>query len=124
MWNGKTFHINKISRFIRTQGEKFVFKRQRKNIYNEPIKGEYDVIEVFGVYHETNSHVTTTTSDGSVVKSQPQPNILCMPDEGTKLKQDDVLEYKGTKYKVVDTSNLLKYDICIDVSLEVIEDGK
>lgn len=121
---GKNFQLNKVSRFIKTRGEQFVFKRQKLNEFREPIKGEYDEVTVFGVYHEVNSQVTETKSEASITRSKPQPRILCMPEEGNRLKQDDTTVYKGTTYKVVEPANLLKYDICADVSLEVIENGK
>lgn len=123
MGYGKNFQINKVSRFIKTRGEQFTFERPKKNIYSEPIKDEKESVVVFGVYHEVNSQVTETTTDGSVVRSKPQPRILCMVEDGAKLKQDDTMEYKGTKYKVVESVNPLKCDICADVSLEVIENG-
>lgn len=121
---GKNFQLNKVSRFIKTRGEQFVFKRQKLNEFKEPIKDEYDEVTVFGVYHEVNSQVTETKSEASITRSKPQPCILCMPEEGNKLQQDDTMVYKGTTYKVVEPANLLKYDICSDVSLEVIENGK
>lgn len=120
---GKSFQVNKISRFIKTRGEQFTFERLKKNIYNEPIKDKKESVVVLGVYHEINSQVTETTTDGSVVRSKPQPRVLCMVEDGVKLKQDDVMEYKGTKYKVIEPVNPLKCDICADVSLEVIENG-
>lgn len=121
---GKSFQLNKISRFIKMQGETFVFKRQKLNEFKEPIKDEYDEVTIVGVYHEVNSQVTEMKAESSITKSQPQPRILCMPEEGVKLQQGDITTYRGTKYKVIDPADLLKYDICRDVSLEVIECGK
>lgn len=124
MSTDKNFQLNKVSRFIKMRGETFVFKRPKLNEYKEPIKGESEEVTVFGVYHEVNSQVTENKVEASIIRSKPQPRILCMPEEGAKLKQDDTMEYKGTHYKVVEAANLLKYDICSDVSLEVIEDGQ
>ena len=120
---GKNFQLNKISRFIKTYGETFTFKRCKLNEVKEPIKDEYEEVAVFGVYHEVNSQVTENSSEGSTIRSKPEPRIMCMPDEGAKLKQGDQTTYKGTTYKVVKPYNLLKYDICSDVSLEVVEIG-
>lgn len=120
----KNFQLNKISRFIKTQGENFVFRRQKLNEYNEPIKDGYTEITIFGVYHEVNSQVSETTTEGSVIKTKPQPRILCMPEYGSMVKQGDMLEHKGVKFKVVEPANLLLYDICADISMVVVEDGK
>lgn len=121
---GKNFQLNKVSRFIKMHGEIFVFKRQKLNEFKEPIKDEYDEVTIVGVYHEVNSQVTEIKAESSITKSQPQPRILCMPEEGIKLQQGDTTIYRGTAYKVIEPADLLKYDICRDVSLEVIEGGK
>lgn len=120
----KNFHLNKVSRFINTYGEEFEFKRNKLNDFNEVIDDEYEIIIVNGVYHEVNSQVTESNAESSVIRSKPQPRILCMPILSVKLKQGDITEYKGTKYKVVEPANPLKYDICVDISLEVVEVGK
>lgn len=120
----KSFQLNKISRFIKTQGESFVFKRPKLNEYNEPVKDGYDEITIFGVYHEVNSQVSEVTTEGSVIKTKPQPRILCMPEYGDKVKQGDMLEHKGIKFKVIEPANLLLYDICADISMVVVEDGE
>lgn len=117
------FQLYKVSRFIKVQGETFDFKRPKLNDFREPIKGEFDVVSIKGVYHEVNSQVTETGADGSVTRSKPQPRVLCMPDDGAKVKNGDTLVYKGTKYKVVEAANPVKYDVCADISLEVVQDG-
>lgn len=117
------FQINKVNRLIRLYGQNFIFKRQKLNEYNEPIKDDEEQIEVFGVYHETNSIITQTSSEAAVLRSKVQPLIMCMNDEAEKIKKNDLLEIKGTKYKVVDKIDLNKMGICVDVSLEVIQDG-
>lgn len=117
------FQLYKVSRFIKTQGESFVFKRPKLNDFREPVKGEYESVEVPGVYHEVNAQVVETGADGSVIRSKPQPRVLCMPDDGAKVKNGDMLDYKGSKYKVVEAVNPVKYGVCIDISLEVVQDG-
>lgn len=121
---GKNFQLNKISRLIKSQGEEFTFKRFKKNEFNEPISDDFDEIKIVGVYHETNSQVTETTSEGTSIKTKPQPRILCMPDQGSKVERGDMLEHKGIKFKVIEPANLLLYDICADISMVVVENGK
>lgn len=119
------FQLNKVSRFIKSYGNVFTFTRYGKNEFGELVKDgtNQEDIEVVGVYHEVNSYVSFVTSEGTVTKTVPQPMILCMPDEGAKLAADDELWYNGTHYKVVDPANIAKAGFCIDVSLEVIQDG-
>lgn len=121
---GKSFQLNKISRLIKSQGEEFTFKRHKENEFKELIPDNFDEIKIIGVYHETNSQVVETTTEGTSIKSKPQPRILCMPDQGVKIKRGDILEHKGIKFKVIEPANLLLYDICADISMVVIEDGK
>lgn len=121
---GKNFQLNKISRLVKSQGEEFTFKRFKKNEFNESISDDFDEIKIVGVYHETNSQVTETTSEGTSIKTKPQPRILCMPDQGSKVERGDMLEHKGIKFKVIEPANLLLYDICADISMVVVENGK
>lgn len=125
MGYGKSFQLNKVRRFIKTQGSEFSLKRAKKNDFGEPIKGEggFDLVSITGVFHEVVSHVTQSAADSSTTRSKPQPMILCLPEEGAKAMRGDELEYKGTKYKVVEVCNPVKYDVCVDISLEVIQDG-
>lgn len=117
------FQLNKVSRFIKLHGSDFQFVRYDKNAYNEPDKNKVTTIQVRGVYHEVNSQVTFSSSDATTIRTKPQPRILCMPEEGAKVKTGDELTYKGTRYKVVEPVDLAKQGICVDVSLEVIQDG-
>lgn len=120
---GLSFQLNKVSRFIKSYGNEFEFERYGKNKYGEKDPEKFEKIRINGVYHEVNSQVTFATSEGTRTKSSPQPRILCNFEEGSKIKTDDEISYKGTRYKVVDPSDLLKAGICIDISLEVIQDG-
>ena len=119
-----SFHRYKISRLISARGESFTFVRNKLNDYKEPIDGEYDSIVIKGFYHETNSYVSASGADSSVIRTKPQPQILCTNEEAEKVEKNDQLEYKGTKYKVVDKTDPLKFGICFDISLEVVQDGK
>lgn len=117
------FQLYKVSRFLKVYGESFSFKRYKLNDFKEPIDNEFDTITICGFYHEQSAHVTESAADASVTRSKPQPMILCMPDDGAKVKNGDVLEYKGSRYKVVEPANPGKIDACTDISLAVIQDG-
>lgn len=121
---GLSFQQNKVNRLILVNGEEFEFERRKVNDFGEPIKDEPgELIKVKGLYHEVNSFVSKVGSEASTTRSKPQPMILCMNEEGAKVKRDDLLTYKGTKYKVVEIANPVKLDICLDISLEVVQDG-
>lgn len=120
---GLEFQRNKVNRLIQINGQEFSFKRQKKNEYGEPIKDDFDEVKVKGFYHESSSFVSKTSSDSTTYRSKPNPLILCTIDDGNKLRKNDVLEYNGKRYVVVDLTNLNELNICYDVSLEVIQDG-
>ena len=46
-----------------------------------------------------------------------------MPVDGSKVKMNDEVTYKGVRYKVVDPANLGMQSVCIDISLEVVQNG-
>ena len=114
------FQKNKVSRFIQQYGETFVFKRPKLNDFGEPINDGFEEITIKGVYHETNSYVSQTITEGTVTRTKKQPMILCFVSEAEKLKYGDALEYKQNKYNVVSALNLAQLDICCDISLEVV----
>lgn len=127
MGRGTSFQLNKVSRFIKLYGEEFVFERFQLNKYREPIKDDPEhppqTVRIVGAYHEVNSQVSFATSEGTVTRTEPQPRILCMPNEGSKVKTGDEVTYKGIRYKAVDPSDLGMQGVCIDISLEVIQNG-
>ena len=120
---GKSFQRNKVNRLISVSGEEFDFKRNKKNEFEEPIKSEFDIIKIKGFFHQVNSQVTQVGTDANVTRTKPQPAILCLLEDGEKIKKNDILEYKGKTYTVVESANQSELDICYDISLEVIQDG-
>lgn len=124
MYSDKNFQINKVKRLIETRGTNLIFKRYNKNEYGEYLKDDAEEIEIKGLYHEESSQITLTTTEGTVTRSKVQPRVLCMIEDGKKIKRNDRLFYEGSEYSVVDAINLLKSDICFDISLEVFDNGE
>ena len=127
MGRGTSFQLSKVSRFIKLYGDAFAFERFQLYKYNEPIKDDPEhppqSIRIRGAYHEVNSQVSFNTSEGTVTRTEPQPRILCMPVDGSKVKMNDEVTYKGVRYRVVDPANLGMQSVCIDISLEVVQNG-
>lgn len=120
---GISFQRNKVNRLILINGQTFTFRRQKLNEFNEPIKDDFEEIKVRGVFHEVSGYVTKNATEDSVTRSKPQPMVLCTVEESKKIKKNDVMAFKGKEYEVVDFSNHNEYDICVDVSLEVVQNG-
>lgn len=120
---GLSFQRNKVNRLIRQFGANFDVKRKAKNEYGEPIEGGEETFAIVGVFHETSAFVSKTATDGSTTRSKPQPMILCSLEDGKKLKRNDEINFKDKIYKVVEIKKPCEYDVCFDVSLEVVQDG-
>lgn len=119
----KAFQIRKVERLISDSGEQFTFYRKKKNKYGEFIDEDLEVITISGIFHQVNSYVTKGTQSFGSIRSKPQPMVLCKIEEANKIEKEDILEYAGKKYSVVDKTDLLEMNICVDISLEVIQDG-
>lgn len=103
-WNGKLYYFNKIV----------------LDEYNQPQVSE-ERIEVKGIYHETNSYVTKSSSDATVTVSEKSPSLLVSWKDACKLELEDTLEIEGVSYRVSGLTNIQNYNVFGSISLEVIQ---
>ena len=123
MMNHPSFQLSKVKRLIAVSGQEFSFERPGVNDFNEPTDTAETVV-IKGVYHETSSFVTLSTSEASISKAKPSPQILALYSDASKLKMGDKLNYHNQLYKVTGWKDLMESGIVADISLEVIQDGK
>lgn len=117
------FDVSTITRAINTHGQEFSFKHHYKNTFGEP-DAEFTTITVKGLFHQTRGYIQKTTSDGSITRSKPQPQILSLVNEDSSaLILDDILEYKDHTYRVTGVNDINNLGIALDISLEMIDDG-
>ena len=117
------FDVSTVTRAINTHGQEFTFKHHSKSAFGEP-DTEFTTITVKGLFHQTRGYITKTTSDGSITRSKPQPQILALVNESSgSLTLDDTLEYKDQNYRVTGVNNINNLDIALDISLEMIDNG-
>lgn len=122
---GIAFQKNKVNRLLQQNGTDFVFKRKKKNLYNEPIDGEYEQeLSMRGFFHATGTYASRVKDEGSTIKSLPNYSVLTMYEDGVQVIQDDEVEYEGKKYKVINSENVNSLNVCCDISLELIQDGE
>lgn len=126
------FELYKLKRELRRSGSDFVFYRRMKNEFGAPVGERVRVLKVRGLYHETNSYKTITTSDGSVTVTEKSPMLLCtvesLKDSNLSIGDfvdvvDNVFGDKKTM-KFVGVIDILDFGIIADISLEVVDDGK
>ena len=115
------FLKHRIEQQLKYNGIEYEFTRYMEDKYHQVVSEEEEKIVITGIYHETNSHITETGSDGSVTTSKPVPMILCLWSDASNIKNGDIVEISGNRYKVTGSSNIQNYDIAGDISLELIK---
>jgi len=126
------FELYKLKRELRRSGSDFVFYRRMKNDFGAPVGERVKVLKVRGLYHETNSYKTITTSDGSVTVTEKSPMLLCTVEslKGSNLSIGDFVDVSDNVFgdkktmKFVGVIDILDFGIIADISLEVVDDGK
>lgn len=120
------FERAKISRFISTYGNSFIFKRKLLNDRGEPTN-EYseNTITIDGVFHNARgAYAQEMFSDSGRNISKPQPMILCLQDyNSANIMPDDEVEIGSRLYSVVRLVAVGGYGYAWEISLELIDDG-
>lgn len=117
------FDISKITRAINTHGKEFVFTHFESNDYGEP-SGDSSEITIKGLFHQTRSYITKNTTDGTIARSKPQPQILTFHNSSSmSLSIKDKLEYDGKLYSVIGVDDIGNLGVADDISLELIDNG-
>lgn len=118
--NSPAFQLNKVRRLLATQGVEFIFNRSGKNEFNEP-NGTTESFTITGVYHETTSYLSKTSSDASTIRQKPSPMILTTWAEAEVLKHEDTVSFNHRLYRVGDIHNVAEANIIADISIEEIQ---
>lgn len=114
-----TFLKNKVKRQIKQNGQKFIFIRYEEDEYHQVSEEEKEEICIEGLFHTTNTFVKANVSDGSVVRSKPQPMILTLFEDGSLIKINDEVQIGEENYKVIDVNNINAFNEVCDISLEL-----
>lgn len=119
-----SFQLNKVRRLIKTQGQDFSFTRQELNEFREP-NGQTISVDLRGVYHETTSYLSKSSTDATTLRQKPSPMILCLWEDAQKIEQSDELDFNGKHYRIGEVKNISEANIVADISLEEVQtDGK
>lgn len=121
----KNFEVYKLKRELKRSGEDYEIRRQLKNEFGEPTE-EYVVAGVIrGLYHETSEHILVSMTDTTQVRTKKVPSILCTYEdvELTKPMVGDRTMINGKSMKVTGMVNIQEWNLIIDISLEVVDDG-
>lgn len=117
------FERNKINRLIKTYGETLIFERDELNDLKEPT-GEKEQIPVNGLFHQEVGHVTVLAQDSASLQTKPSPYVLALYEDGSKVKQGDMVSIGDNTYTVAGVTDFGNWGIAVDISLEVKLYGK
>lgn len=112
----------KVSREIQRNGD-------RADVYEVILDedGEYKDKSKTGsisvLFHITKGFVSQSIGDATVSRSKGQPAFLMTFSEAEKIEAGNIALYNGKYYRVVEKNNIQEYNIVVDVSLEVFDDG-
>ncbi len=124
------FEAYKVKREIRRSGKQYLFTRQSKNAFDEydnsmpPI----EVGTICAIYHEQNSRIDITGLEGTRVRTEKIPMLLCLwegtqSEQGNILQIDDITIINNKVFKVTGIVNIQEWNIISDISLEVVDNG-
>lgn len=117
------FEAYKLRRELKRFGKEYEFKRAVLNDFKEPTKEELLAGKLKGLYHEQNSSVSISTGDTTQTRTKKVPMILCLYEDANFLKIGDKVKINSKTLKVTGVVNIQEWNIIVDVSLEVIDNG-
>lgn len=117
----KKFETYKLKRELLRSGSIYEFKRPIVDDFGQKKNNEFEatIYKVAGLYHEQNGYVSLTTNEGSETRQKKMPMLLCLYDEASVLKKNDIVIINGKIYRVNDIKNIQEWSILADISLEV-----
>lgn len=109
----------KIKRQICMNGRDLIFERYKVDKY-EQVSNEIDkTVEARGIFHTTNSYIKSNDAEGARLVSKPQPMILMLYEDGSRVEKDDKVKIGNNVYKVVEKNDVNNLNIAYDISLEL-----
>lgn len=112
------FLLHRLRVQLDMRGIEYTFSRQAVDKFGQPLEDVQEQIKLKGIYHESNGYIQTTGSDATITRTKKSPMILCLYEDGVKIKQGDSITIEGKQYKVSDVLNIQNYSIASDISLE------
>ena len=117
------FGVELVRRNILTHGTEFTFVHTSLNTFNEPTEGQTE-IKVQGLFHQTRGYITRDTTDGTVSRTRPQPQVLTLVDDTSRsIQKDDYMLYCNQKYRVTGINDINNLGIALEISLERVDNG-
>lgn len=126
MVNNK-FEAYKIEREVKRSGTPFTLLRFGTNAFGEPSDEVQEVGTFRGLYHEQNSTVSITTGETTQTRTKKVPSILCLQNAiaDFNIGVGDMVSNGTSKvFRVTGLVDIQEWHTIIDISLELVDDGK
>lgn len=107
-----------LNRAINTYGILYTFHRKKLDRFNEP-DGEELAKSFKGIFHMTTTHKNDMHGDAATIPSKNTPSILARFDDAKGLVRGDVVYIDGVKYHVTGFTDVSRWGIALDISLEM-----
>ena len=113
------FLKSKITRQIQYNGSAYTFAKHIVDKFGQVSDEVGEEVTVNGIFHTVNSYIKNTDSEGARLISKPQPRVLILAEDGSKIGKDDIVVVNGNKYKVTGKEDVGNFGVAFDMSLEL-----
>lgn len=118
------FSKNTFNRILKSRGVKYVFFRQKKNDFGEPLPEISKEIPVVGIYHALQHRLPRESAEAAgTTHLKSAPMITCAPIDAKLLMIGDYAIINDIKHTIVGINNLNSADIAYEITLENELDG-
>lgn len=125
MRSGKLFtELYKIKREIQMHGEEYTVYKQKTDKYGEATSDIEEIQKVSGLFHITKGYTTQTVSDGTKIRAKSQPMLMVCMEGSEQIENGMFVMINDNRYNIVDKNNIQEYNMVVDLSLELVQDGR
>lgn len=125
MRSGKLFtELHKVKREIQIHGDEYTVYKQKTDSYGETTSDIEEIQKVSGLFHITKGYTTQTISDGTRIKAKAQPMLMICMEDSEQIKNGMFVIINNNRYNIVDKNNIQEYNIVVDLSLELVQNGR
>lgn len=125
MRSGKLFtELHKVKREIQIYGDEYTVYKQKTDSYGETTSDIEEIQKVSGLFHITKGYTAQTISDGTRIKAKAQPMLMVCMEDSKQIENGMFIVINNNRYNIVDKNNIQEYNIVVDLSLELVQNGR
>lgn len=125
MRSGKLFtELHKVKREIQIYGDEYTVYKQKTDSYGETTSDIEEIQKVSGLFHITKGYTAQTISDGTRIKAKAQQMLMVCMEDSKQIENGMFIVVNNNRYNIVDKNNIQEYNIVVDLSLELVQNGR